>query len=61
MFLLVLQLHSELLLEVFGVFFLTPFFQEVYKPQRKYRRQKEAGELLDEESRVHCTLLEYGR
>nr|XP_046260119.1 coiled-coil domain-containing protein 93 isoform X2 [Scatophagus argus] len=34
---------------------------EVYKPQRKYRRQKDAGELLDEESRVHSTLLEYGR
>lgn len=33
----------------------------MYKPQRKYRRQREAGELLDEESRVHCTLLEYGR
>uniref|UniRef100_A0AAQ4QXC8 Coiled-coil domain-containing protein 93 n=1 Tax=Gasterosteus aculeatus aculeatus TaxID=481459 RepID=A0AAQ4QXC8_GASAC len=27
----------------------------------KYRRQKDAGELLDEESRVHSTLLEYGR
>ncbi|XP_041857501.1 coiled-coil domain-containing protein 93 isoform X2 [Melanotaenia boesemani] len=34
---------------------------EVYKPLRKYRRQKEAGDLLDEESRVHSTLLEYGR
>uniref|UniRef100_A0A6Q2ZD76 Coiled-coil domain-containing protein 93 n=1 Tax=Esox lucius TaxID=8010 RepID=A0A6Q2ZD76_ESOLU len=34
---------------------------EVYKPQRKYKRQVEAGELLDEESRVHSTLLEYGR
>uniref|UniRef100_A0A672ZTW6 Coiled-coil domain-containing protein 93 n=1 Tax=Sphaeramia orbicularis TaxID=375764 RepID=A0A672ZTW6_9TELE len=33
---------------------------EVYKPQRRYRRQKEAGELMDEESRVHSTLLEYG-
>uniref|UniRef100_A0A8C7S6H1 Coiled-coil domain-containing protein 93 n=1 Tax=Oncorhynchus mykiss TaxID=8022 RepID=A0A8C7S6H1_ONCMY len=33
---------------------------EVYKPQRKYKRQVEAGELLDEESRVHSTLLEYG-
>uniref|UniRef100_A0A8D3E2N8 Coiled-coil domain-containing protein 93 n=1 Tax=Scophthalmus maximus TaxID=52904 RepID=A0A8D3E2N8_SCOMX len=33
---------------------------EVYKPQRKYRRQKDAGQLLDEESRVHSTLLEYG-
>ncbi|XP_028292658.1 coiled-coil domain-containing protein 93 isoform X2 [Gouania willdenowi] len=34
---------------------------EVYRPQRKYRRQKDAGELLDEESQVHATLLEYGR
>ncbi|XP_047457539.1 coiled-coil domain-containing protein 93 isoform X2 [Mugil cephalus] len=34
---------------------------DVYKPQRKYRRQRDAGELLDEESRVHSTLLEYGR
>ncbi|KAK4817397.1 hypothetical protein QYF61_013267 [Mycteria americana] len=35
--------------------------QEVYKPQRKYKRQKGAEELLDEESKVHATLLEYGR
>ncbi|XP_071341191.1 coiled-coil domain-containing protein 93 isoform X2 [Trachinotus anak] len=34
---------------------------DVYKPQRKYRRQRDAGQLLDEESRVHSTLLEYGR
>ncbi|XP_047226638.1 coiled-coil domain-containing protein 93 isoform X3 [Girardinichthys multiradiatus] len=34
---------------------------EVYKPERKYRRQRDAGLLLDEESRVHSTLLEYGR
>ncbi|XP_010777769.1 coiled-coil domain-containing protein 93-like isoform X1 [Notothenia coriiceps] len=34
---------------------------EVYKPQRKYRRQRDAGELQKEESRVHSTLLEYGR
>ncbi|XP_040914056.1 coiled-coil domain-containing protein 93 [Toxotes jaculatrix] len=34
---------------------------QVYKPQRKYRRQRDAGQLLDEESRVHSTLLEYGR
>uniref|UniRef100_A0AAX7VRC8 Coiled-coil domain-containing protein 93 n=1 Tax=Astatotilapia calliptera TaxID=8154 RepID=A0AAX7VRC8_ASTCA len=33
---------------------------EVYKPQRKYRRHRNAEELLDEESRVHSTLLEYG-
>uniref|UniRef100_A0A8B9KLJ6 Coiled-coil domain-containing protein 93 n=1 Tax=Astyanax mexicanus TaxID=7994 RepID=A0A8B9KLJ6_ASTMX len=33
---------------------------EVYAPQRRYRRQADAGELLDEESRVHSTLLEYG-
>ncbi|XP_077473228.1 coiled-coil domain-containing protein 93 [Stigmatopora argus] len=34
---------------------------ELYKPQRKYRRQKDAGELLDEECKVQSTLLEYGR
>ncbi|XP_062434552.1 coiled-coil domain-containing protein 93 isoform X2 [Rhea pennata] len=34
---------------------------EVYKPQRKYKRQEGAEELLDEESKVHATLLEYGR
>ncbi|XP_009289276.1 PREDICTED: coiled-coil domain-containing protein 93 [Aptenodytes forsteri] len=34
---------------------------EVYKPQRKYKRQKGAEELLDEESKVHATLLEYGK
>ncbi|KAG7467519.1 hypothetical protein MATL_G00154670 [Megalops atlanticus] len=34
---------------------------DVYKPQRKYKRQVDAGELVDEESRVHSTLLEYGR
>uniref|UniRef100_A0A672IGK5 Coiled-coil domain-containing protein 93 n=1 Tax=Salarias fasciatus TaxID=181472 RepID=A0A672IGK5_SALFA len=34
---------------------------EVYKPQRKYRRQRGAEVLTDEESRVHSTLLEYGR
>ncbi|XP_036396990.1 coiled-coil domain-containing protein 93 [Megalops cyprinoides] len=34
---------------------------DVYKPQRKYKRQADAGELVDEESRVHSTLLEYGR
>ncbi|XP_074157951.1 coiled-coil domain-containing protein 93 [Sminthopsis crassicaudata] len=34
---------------------------DVYKPRRKYRRQKGTEELLDEESRVHTTLLEYGR
>ncbi|XP_029566552.1 coiled-coil domain-containing protein 93 [Salmo trutta] len=34
---------------------------EVYKHHRKYKRQVEAGALLDEESRVHSTLLEYGR
>uniref|UniRef100_A0A8C9U5W2 Coiled-coil domain-containing protein 93 n=1 Tax=Scleropages formosus TaxID=113540 RepID=A0A8C9U5W2_SCLFO len=33
---------------------------EVYKPQRKYKRHADAGVLLDEESRVHSTLLEYG-
>lgn len=39
--------------------FLSP--QDTYKPRRKYRRQQGAEELLDEESRVHSTLLEYGR
>lgn len=34
---------------------------EVYGPQRRYKRQVDAGELLDEESRVHSTLLEFGR
>ncbi|XP_060076830.1 coiled-coil domain-containing protein 93-like [Ylistrum balloti] len=34
--------------------------KDVYKPQRRYRRQ-DAGKLKDEESRVHSTLLEYGR
>ncbi|ROL50462.1 Coiled-coil domain-containing protein 93 [Anabarilius grahami] len=34
---------------------------EVYAPQRRYKRQVDAGELLDEESRVHSTLLEFGR
>ncbi|XP_008585048.1 PREDICTED: coiled-coil domain-containing protein 93 isoform X1 [Galeopterus variegatus] len=34
---------------------------DVYKPRRKYKRQQGAGELLDEESRIHATLLEYGR
>ncbi|XP_021551472.1 coiled-coil domain-containing protein 93 isoform X4 [Neomonachus schauinslandi] len=34
---------------------------DVYKPRRKYKRQQGAEELLDEESRVHATLLEYGR
>ncbi|XP_006868802.1 PREDICTED: coiled-coil domain-containing protein 93 [Chrysochloris asiatica] len=35
--------------------------EDVYKPRRKYRRQQGAEELLDEESRIHSTLLEYGR
>ncbi|XP_078259583.1 coiled-coil domain-containing protein 93 isoform X2 [Rhinoraja longicauda] len=34
---------------------------DVYKPQRKYKRLAGAGELVDEESRVHSTLLEFGR
>ncbi|XP_077009658.1 coiled-coil domain-containing protein 93 isoform X2 [Tamandua tetradactyla] len=34
---------------------------DVYKPLRKYKRQQGAEELLDEESRIHATLLEYGR
>ncbi|XP_073926671.1 coiled-coil domain-containing protein 93 isoform X2 [Castor canadensis] len=34
---------------------------DVYKPRRKYKRQQGAELLLDEESRIHATLLEYGR
>ncbi|XP_048455187.1 coiled-coil domain-containing protein 93 [Rhincodon typus] len=34
---------------------------DVYKPQRKYKRLVAAEELVDEESRVHSTLLEFGR
>ncbi|XP_054976917.1 coiled-coil domain-containing protein 93 isoform X1 [Sorex araneus] len=34
---------------------------DVYKPRRKYKRQQGAEELLDEGSRIHATLLEYGR
>ncbi|XP_012583486.1 PREDICTED: coiled-coil domain-containing protein 93 isoform X2 [Condylura cristata] len=34
---------------------------DVYKPRRKYKRQQGAEMLLDEESRIHATLLEYGR
>ncbi|XP_075173083.1 coiled-coil domain-containing protein 93 [Anomaloglossus baeobatrachus] len=34
---------------------------DIYKLRRKYRRQEGASELPDEESRVHSTLLEYGR
>ncbi|NP_001085446.1 coiled-coil domain-containing protein 93 [Xenopus laevis] len=34
---------------------------DVYRPRRKYKRQGGSAELMDEESRVHSTLLEYGR
>ncbi|XP_053327909.1 coiled-coil domain-containing protein 93 isoform X2 [Spea bombifrons] len=34
---------------------------EIYKPRRRYKRQGDAAGLTDEESRVHSTLLEYGR
>lgn len=34
---------------------------DIYKPRRKYKRQEGAAELTEEESRVHSTLLEYGR
>uniref|UniRef100_A0A803KAM7 Coiled-coil domain-containing protein 93 n=1 Tax=Xenopus tropicalis TaxID=8364 RepID=A0A803KAM7_XENTR len=34
---------------------------DVYRPRRKYKRQGGSSELMDEESRVHSTLLEYGR
>ncbi|KAB0405081.1 hypothetical protein E2I00_002340, partial [Balaenoptera physalus] len=37
------------------------FAADAYKPRRKYKRQRAAEELLDEESRIHTTLLEYGR
>ncbi|XP_078233354.1 coiled-coil domain-containing protein 93 isoform X3 [Pogona vitticeps] len=33
---------------------------EVYKPQRKYQRRAGAEKLIDEDSKVHATLLEYG-
>ncbi|XP_070813143.1 coiled-coil domain-containing protein 93 isoform X1 [Pituophis catenifer annectens] len=33
---------------------------EVYKPRRKYQRRVGAEKLLDEDSKVHATLLEYG-
>uniref|UniRef100_A0A8C4NED2 Coiled-coil domain-containing protein 93 n=1 Tax=Eptatretus burgeri TaxID=7764 RepID=A0A8C4NED2_EPTBU len=36
-------------------------FFDVYKPQRRFRRQASAAVLTDEDSRVHSTLLEYGR
>ena len=36
------------------------FIQDVYKPQRKYRRH-DADKLTDEETCVQSTLLEYGR
>ena len=35
-------------------------FEDVYKPERKYKRH-DADKLSDEESRVQSTLLEYGR
>ncbi|XP_062573510.1 coiled-coil domain-containing protein 93-like isoform X2 [Saccostrea cucullata] len=34
--------------------------KDVYKPQRRYKRQN-VDQLKDEETRVHSTLLEYGR
>ncbi|KAK3108073.1 hypothetical protein FSP39_000687 [Pinctada imbricata] len=34
--------------------------KDVYKPQRRYKRQN-VDQLRDEETRVHSTLLEYGR
>ncbi|CAH2304922.1 coiled-coil domain-containing 93, partial [Pelobates cultripes] len=34
---------------------------DIYKPRRKYKRQGDTAEVMDEESRVHSTLLEYGR
>ncbi len=34
--------------------------KEEYKPQRRYKRH-DASSITDEETRVHSTLLEYGR
>lgn len=34
--------------------------KETYKPQRRYKRH-DASSIQDEETRVHSTLLEYGR
>ena len=34
--------------------------KDTYKPQRRYKRH-DAGSIQDEETRVHSTLLEYGR
>lgn len=34
---------------------------DIYKPRRRYKRLEGGAELTDEESRVHSTLLEYGR
>ncbi|KAM4698237.1 coiled-coil domain-containing protein 93 isoform 2-T2 [Rhinophrynus dorsalis] len=34
---------------------------DVYRPRRKYKRHGDSSDLTDEESRVHSTLLEYGR
>lgn len=33
----------------------------LYKPRRRYKRRGDAAQIPDEESRVHSTLLEYGR
>ncbi|XP_024919466.1 coiled-coil domain-containing protein 93 [Cynoglossus semilaevis] len=46
-----LQKKDKAVLDVLGV----------YKPERKYRRQKDAKQLLEEESLVYSTLLEYGK
>ena len=34
--------------------------KDAYKPQRRYKRH-DASSIHDEETRVHSTLLEYGR
>ena len=34
--------------------------RDTYKPQRRYKRH-DASSIKDEETRVHSTLLEYGR
>uniref|UniRef100_A0A8C5Q1G4 Coiled-coil domain-containing protein 93 n=1 Tax=Leptobrachium leishanense TaxID=445787 RepID=A0A8C5Q1G4_9ANUR len=34
---------------------------DLYKPRRRYKRRADAAHIPDEETRVHSTLLEYGR
>ena len=56
-----LNVYSFTLIVVKKPILSAPFpFQDVYKPERKYKRH-DADKLSDEESRVQSTLLEYGR